>query len=57
MNVSSHLQELQRRHETLGRKIEVAEKRPGSDSIELTSLKKQKLRLKDEIERLRGHLH
>ena len=40
MSLSSHLQELKRKHQSL------------SDAVDITDLKKQKLRLKEEIERL-----
>lgn len=52
MSLSSHLQELKRKHESLASKVEEAQRSPGAPSMELTSLKKQKLRLKEEIERL-----
>lgn len=54
MTLSSHLQELQRKHETLSEEVEVAQRSPGVDDIRITELKKQKLRLKEEIHRLSG---
>ena len=52
MSLSSHLQELRRKHQDLSRKVEEEQKRPGSDDLLVTALKKEKLRLKEEIARL-----
>jgi len=54
MTLSSHLQELRKKHETLSEEVEVAQRSPGTDDIQITELKKQKLRLKEEIHRLTG---
>ena len=51
MSMGSHLQELKRKHETLSAKVENAIRNPGTDDLQITELKKQKLRLKEEIER------
>ncbi|KCV81140.1 hypothetical protein ATO10_13204 [Actibacterium atlanticum] len=52
MSTSSHLQELRRKHESLSERVEQALRSPGSDDLDITSMKKQKLRLKEEIHRL-----
>jgi hypothetical protein len=52
MNLSSHLTELRKKHQTLSEAIETEQRSPGSDGLRITELKRQKLRLKDEIERL-----
>ncbi|MEM9707845.1 MAG: DUF465 domain-containing protein [Pseudomonadota bacterium] len=52
MSLSSHLKELRRKHETLSQKVEDAQRTLSMDDLEVTKLKKQKLRLKEEIERL-----
>lgn len=52
MSMSSHLAELKRKHEHLDQTVEELQRSPGSDGLELASLKKQKLKLKEEIERL-----
>jgi hypothetical protein len=52
MSLNSHLQELRRKHQTLSEAVEEAQKSPGTDALELSSLKKQKLQLKEQIERL-----
>ena len=53
MAMEMHLAELERRHRTLERQIEDAMHHPGIDTLALTELKRRKLLLKDEIEKLR----
>ena len=53
MTMQSHLAELERRHDALGTAIEKETVHPSSDDLKLCEMKRQKLRLKDEIERLR----
>ncbi len=52
MSLTSHLQELRRKHEALSEKVEEAQRAPGFDDLALAEMKKQKLRLKEEISRL-----
>jgi len=52
MSLSSHLTELKRKHQHLSVEVEQAQRAPGADGLHLADLKKQKLRLKEEIERL-----
>ncbi len=52
MNLSSHLTELRKKHQTLSEAIEAEQRAPGSDSLSIATMKRQKLKLKDEIERL-----
>lgn len=52
MTMSSHLQELRRKHQSLSEMVENAQRSPSIDDLEIRNLKKQKLRLKEEIERL-----
>jgi hypothetical protein len=54
MALSAHLQELSERHRQLERRIEEEMARPGSDDLEIRRLKQEKLKLKDEIYRLKG---
>jgi hypothetical protein len=56
MPLDAHLVELSEKHRALDRKIEEEMARPTSDDLKLAELKRQKLRLKDEIERLRQEL-
>lgn len=53
MAVESHLAELVEKHRTLERSIEEELARPYADDLKISELKRRKLRLKEEIERLR----
>ncbi len=52
MSLSSHIAELRRKHEHLSEQVEAARRSPGVDDLVVSDMKKQKLRLKEEIERL-----
>lgn len=52
MTIASHLQELRRKHDTLSHQVEQAQRSPATDGLRIAELKKQKLRLKEEITRL-----
>ena len=52
MGMDTHLAELKKKHETLSEKIEDEQRHPGSDDLVISELKKQKLRIKEEIERI-----
>ncbi|SEN75754.1 hypothetical protein SAMN04488012_103158 [Palleronia salina] len=52
MALSSHVQELRKKHQHLSELVESEQRSPGSDTIRIADLKKQKLRLKEQIERL-----
>jgi hypothetical protein len=52
MALESHIDELMEKHRKLDRKIEEKFARLGSDDLELAELKKEKLRLKDQIAQL-----
>ncbi len=54
MAIDARIRELGNRHQTLDRAIDDELRRPLSDSLKLKTLKRQKLRLKEEIEVLRG---
>ena len=54
MNLKSHLDTLKLRHATLESKITAEDRRPRPDDTELTRLKVEKLRLKEEMERLKS---
>lgn len=57
MALDARIRELGNRHQTLDRLIEDELRRPASDDIRLKELKRQKLRLKEEIESLRLRVH
>ena len=54
MNMESHLAELERRHQALEEEIDDALHHPSMDTLTLTELKRRKLVLKDEIEKLKS---
>jgi hypothetical protein len=53
MSIDSHLSELVRRHQAIEEAILAEENRPASDDIKVHELKRKKLHLKDQIERLK----
>ncbi|MDD8023944.1 MAG: DUF465 domain-containing protein [Paracoccaceae bacterium] len=52
MSLSSHITELRKKHEALSDEVEKAARSPGSSGLQISNLKKQKLRIKEEISRL-----
>jgi len=54
MSMHSHLAELERRHKTLESEIEKELLHPACDDNHVHELKKKKLRLKDEIMKLKS---
>ncbi len=57
MAVQEHLAELSEKHRKLDLAIEQELQYPSSDIFRISELKKQKLRLKDEIRHLKRRLH
>ena len=53
MSTDARLRSLEDRHLTIERRISAEEVRPLPDNEELHRLKREKLRIKDEMERLR----
>ncbi|MGL4812534.1 MAG: YdcH family protein [Beijerinckiaceae bacterium] len=54
MSIQGHLAELEKRHKALERQIEDARLHPSVDDLLLADLKRKKLRLKEEMEKLRN---
>ena len=52
MSMSSHVQELRKKHSALSDRVEEAQRSPSTDDLEIRALKREKLRLKEEITRL-----
>ncbi len=52
MSVSSHVQELRKKHEALSSQVEAAQRSPAYDALAIQEMKRRKLRLKEQIERL-----
>lgn len=53
MPIAARIRELDARHTRLDAKIDEVIKHPSADSLELARMKKEKLRLKEQIESLR----
>ena len=53
MSLASHLAELERKHGDLEREIDEALSHPSCDNLEIVRLKRRKLAIKDEIEKLK----
>ena len=57
MAVEARIRELGFRHQNLDRMIEEETNRPAADATKLRELKRQKLKLKEEIEALGAQAH
>ena len=58
MTIQAHLAELQRKHRALEDEIAEAMTHPSTDDLKLAELKRRKLLVKDEIQRIRiGESH
>lgn len=53
MSLANHLDELTRKHSDIERQIDEAMTHPSVDDLEIVMLKRRKLAIKDEIEKLR----
>ena len=57
MALQGHMQELSEKHKRLKELIEAELTHPDWDEVRVSALKKEKLRIKDELERLRSSVH
>ena len=57
MALQGHIQELSEKHRKLEELIETEMAHPDWNEVRVAALKKQKLRIKDELERLRSSGH
>lgn len=57
MALEGHIQELSEKHKKLEQVIDEEMAHPDWDEVRVSALKKEKLRIKDELERLRGSVH
>ncbi|HEY1415459.1 MAG TPA: DUF465 domain-containing protein [Caulobacteraceae bacterium] len=57
MAIEARIRELGLRHQTLERAIEDELSRPSADDLRIMELKRQKLRLKEELENLKSTTH
>jgi hypothetical protein len=53
MTATPHLDQIERKYRSLKNKISEARQHPSIDDLELAELKRRKLQLKDELEKLR----
>ena len=54
MALDAHVTELSEKHRVLEKQIENEMARPSADDIEISRLKREKLRIKDELQRLKA---
>ncbi len=54
MSMQSHLAELEKKHQALDDEINECLTHPAVDDLKIVELKRKKLQLKDQIERLRN---
>lgn len=57
MALQGHIEELSDKHQKLQKLIESEMRNADWDEIRVAALKKEKLRIKDELERLRSSIH
>ena len=57
MTIEAHIATLEKKHGDLEQELHSALQSPSSGDVEIAQIKRQKLRLKDEIERLRVQTH
>ena len=57
MAMEARIRELGSRHQSLEDAIQEELRHPAHDELKLKELKRQKLKLKEELETLRGNLH
>lgn len=57
MAIEARIRELDLRHRSLEQAIADERGRPAADASRITELKRRKLRIKEEMESLRGALH
>ncbi|MCW1954984.1 YdcH family protein [uncultured Lentibacter sp.] len=51
MSLNSHVEELKRKHQTLSDRVEHLQRTPSASDAEIADLKKQKLKIKEQISR------
>lgn len=54
MSLENHLKELSNRHQKLDEALHEEQKRPSIDTLKITGLKREKLKLKEEIQALKN---
>ena len=54
MSVDAHIQQLKQRHQSLESELSTLKTSPSVSDVEIAEVKRQKLRLKDQISRLKS---
>lgn len=54
MTIEAHIETLEKKHGALEQELHSAMLHPSTDDIQIAELKRQKLKVKDQIERLRS---
>ncbi|RXF75336.1 YdcH family protein [Hansschlegelia zhihuaiae] len=54
MSIESHISELEKKHRALEKEIETELMHPNSDDAKVSTLKRKKLKIKDEMVRLKS---
>jgi hypothetical protein len=57
MTVQAHLESLQKKHVALEEELRYAMTSPSMNDREIADIKRKKLRIKDEIQRLKSSVH
>jgi len=57
MTIEAHLATLEKKHVALEEELHAAVNRPAAEEQTIAEIKRRKLRIKDEIERLRSSSH
>ncbi|WP_088621937.1 YdcH family protein [Oceanicola sp. 22II-s10i] len=52
MSLGSHIEELKKKHQILSAAVDQAQRSPGTSDQEIRQMKKEKLRIKEQISRL-----
>jgi len=55
LSVSSHIEQLKKKHQNLSDSVEMLQRSPAATDAEIATLKKQKLAIKEEIGKLSAH--
>lgn len=54
MSIQGRINELSNKHRTLDQQIEMAQKNPARDPLQVSELKRRKLHVKEELKKLAG---
>lgn len=55
MSLSSHIEQLRKKHQHLSDSVESLQRTPSASDAEIADMKKQKLAIKEEITKLSAH--